>query len=66
MTGSDAISIISRRAEMKSKQQIEAMEKELTRLVSFRESAVGIDLKRTNCKIAELQNRIDHAKRGAK
>ena len=47
---------------MKSKQQIEAMEKDLTRLVGVRDQAVGIDLKRTNFKIAELQNRIDHAK----
>jgi len=40
---------------------IEAMEEELDRLIGVRERAVGIDLKRTNFKISELQNRIDHA-----
>ena len=34
-------------------------ETELARLVRHREDVVGIDLKRTNHKIAELQNRID-------
>jgi len=42
---------------------MEAMEKELERLIDIRERSVGIDLKRTNFKIAELQNRIDHATR---
>jgi hypothetical protein len=41
---------------------IEAMNQELGRLVRRREDAVGIDLKRTNFKIAELQNRIDHTR----
>ena len=40
---------------------IEEMEEELERLVHLREGAVGIDLKRVNYQIAELQNRIDHA-----
>ena len=43
--------------------EIEAMEQELTKLVRRRDNAVGIDYKRTNHQIAELQNRIDHAKR---
>jgi len=43
--------------------QIEAMEHELDRLVSLRERSVGMDLKRTNFRIAELQNRIDCIKR---
>lgn len=42
--------------------QIEAMEHELERLVRVRGGAVGIDLKRTNFAIAELTNRIDHAR----
>ena len=41
---------------------IGAMEKELDRLISIQDRAVGIDLKRTNFKIAELQKRIDYAK----
>ena len=45
------------------KTTIEAMEKELERLVSVRERSTGIDLKRTNFKIAELQNRIDNIER---
>lgn len=40
-----------------------AMEQELKRLVRIREALVGIDLKRTNFRIAELQNRIDGAAR---
>lgn len=39
------------------------LETELARLVYAREQAVGIELKRTNFKIAELQNRIDYAQR---
>jgi len=36
---------------------------ELERLVRQREGAVGIDLKRINYRIAELQNRIDNRRR---
>ena len=49
--------------EIYMKPEIEAMEKELAKLVSIREASVGIDLKRTNFKIAELQNRIDRVAR---
>ena len=52
------------------KPEIEAMEQsiselkvELKRLVRIREASVGIDFKRTNYKIAELQNRIDRVAR---
>ena len=45
------------------KPEIELLEIELTKLVSIREASVGIDLKRTNFKIAELQNRIDRVAR---
>ena len=44
-------------------EEIEEMKRELMRLARLREFAVGIDLKRTNYKIAELRNRIDHATR---
>lgn len=40
---------------------IAEMEAELERLVATRAQAVGIDLKRTNHKIAALQNRIQIA-----
>jgi len=43
--------------------QIEAMEQELDRLVALRERSVGVGLKRTNFRIAELQNKIDCIKR---
>lgn len=36
---------------------------ELERLVRMRENSVGIDFKRTNYKIAELQNKIDNRRR---
>ena len=42
-------------------QTIKEMEQELDRLVRLREASVGIDLKRVNYQIAELQHRIDHA-----
>ena len=42
-------------------QTIEEMEYELDRLIRLREGVVGIDLKRVNYQIAELQNQIDHA-----
>jgi len=45
------------------KPEIESLEMELTRLLLARTLAVGMDLKRTNFKIAELQHKIDHAKR---
>jgi len=45
------------------KTHIEAMEQELDRMVSLRERSVGMDLKRTNFRIAELQNRIDCIRR---
>lgn len=41
--------------------EIKEMETELERLTTIRDQAVGIDLKRTNFKIAQLQNRIQHA-----
>ena len=37
------------------------MEEELSCLVRLRNGLVGIDLKRVNYQIAELQNKIDHA-----
>ena len=40
---------------------IDEMKRELTHLIRIRKSAVGIDLKRVNYQIAELQNQIDHA-----
>ena len=40
---------------------IDEMKHELIRLIRLREGAVGIDLKRVNHKITELQDRIDHA-----
>ena len=43
---------------------IDEMRKELIRLIRLREGLVGVDRKRTNHAIAELQNRIDHAKQG--
>ena len=39
------------------------MEVKLKQLVAMRERSVGIDLKRTNYKIAELQGKIFHAMR---
>jgi len=42
---------------------ITEMEQELKQLIALRERSVGMGLKRTNFKIAELQHRIDHAKR---
>lgn len=39
------------------------MESELKQLVRRREAAVGVDLKRTNYKIAALQGKIFHAMR---
>ena len=42
-------------------ENLKEMEQELERLVHLREGAVGIDLKRVNYQIAELQNKIDHA-----
>ena len=41
-------------------ENLKEMEQELERLVHLREGAVGIDLKRVNYQIAELQNKIDH------
>jgi len=46
------------------KRTIEEMNAELERLISQREGAVGITLKRVNYRIAELQNRIDHSSQG--
>ena len=42
-------------------EDLKEMEQELERLVHLREGTVGIDLKRVNYQIAELQNKIDHA-----
>ena len=44
--------------------EMEDLELELARLVKHQDSAVGIDLKRINYKIAQLQSRIAHTKRG--
>ncbi len=41
--------------------EIKEMETELERLLTIRDQAVGVDLKRTNYQIAQLQNRIKHA-----
>ena len=45
---------------------IDDMRKELIRLIRRREGLVGADRRRTNQDIAELQHKIDCAKRGGK
>lgn len=44
--------------------QIEEMEKELAGLVAIRERSVGVDLKRTNYRIATLQSRMRNLEMG--
>ena len=44
-------------------EDLKEMEEELSCLVRLRNGLVGIDLKRVNYQIAELQNKIDHAER---
>ena len=43
--------------------EIEVMEQELEQCIRIRNASIGATEKRTNYRIAELQNRIDHAKK---
>ena len=56
------IRIVIRKKEVQNMaEDIDEMKRELTHLIRIRKGAVGIDLKRVNYQIAELQNQIDHA-----